>query len=342
MTQLLSDGSSSRPATSFCSPAGCFDGIRIPSKISALEWSRIFDARNNYPSDNRLNRERRIRGNSTAYSLNSSGRLKLKMDFYCVFCGVICPTYCYPTHKEDFACHNVQCSGHAPVTTPLSSPQNPHLNGGGQIQGQELSKISNGVVGDHNQITATQPAAPPPPPHIQYFLHGIKSPREQSSHLGAYKGSKSHEYHKGRWRMSQVGPVRTQSAAQVLKNQPSMSKIKKGLYVGNLACIKTEGFLETMGITAVVSVLTRPRGADPTHPLNKAIALEDQLFVKAYDHPSQDIIQHFPGACEFIDKRLVCLLSVPEFMLRLLEFGFGQSLFCFSCMVNTQVLTSRR
>lgn len=63
-----------------------------------------------------------------------------------------------------------------------------------------------------------------------------------------------------------------------------------------------------MKITAVVSVLTRRRGEDPNHPLNKAIPFDNQLFLKVQDHHSQDIIQHFPGVCDFINKRLVCLL----------------------------------
>lgn len=234
------------------------------------------------------------------------------MDFHCVFCSAICPTHCYPTHKKEFACHNAQCSGHAPVTTQFYLPPNPPLNGGGQWPRQELSSIP-GSTGDHGPIVVTQQAVPPPPPHVQYFLHGIKVPRDKASQRNVHKESRNQEFHTRQLRRWQTGPVRTQSAVHMLKSQPSISRIKKGLYVGNLACIQTEGFLESMGITAVVSVLTRPRGADPTHPLHRVIPLEDQLFVKAYDHPSQDLIQHFPGACDFIDKRLVCLFFILFF-----------------------------
>lgn len=220
-----------------------------------------------------------------------------------MFCSWICPTYCYPSHKEQFSCHNEQCPGHAPVNTQLLLPPTIQC---GQIQGRpELSWNLGSQIDEQAYISGRAPL----PPHIQYLLHGINSPRDQTNQSQpTVDRSTGHEHHKRQHSTSQVDPVWNQSTAQVLRTQPSISRIKRGLYIGNLACIKTEGFLERMKITAVVSALTHRRGHDQNYPLNKAIPFDNQLFLKVYDHPSQDIIQHFPGVCEFIDKRLVCFI----------------------------------
>lgn len=245
------------------------------------------------------------------------------MDFQCVYCRSFCPTYCYPTHRRDFSCHNTRCLGHPPVGPPFSSPyyeQYSSMSRSVYIQTQE-GEPSRGLAGGQDRVefaaprTPRRPPPPPPlpplPPHIQYFLQGLRSPRD----LGAAprrprddsftRRPKGHEYRRGRWRSSQAGPVLNQSAAQMLQDQPSLSRIKRGLYVGNLACVETPGFLESMNITAVVSVLSRRPGGHPSHPLNRAIPFEDQLFLRVRDELEQDLVQHFPGVCDFIDKRLV-------------------------------------
>lgn len=239
------------------------------------------------------------------------------MDFQCVYCNSFCPTSCYPTHRQAFSCHNTHCAGHKPVPTPhLFSPHelHPSMRRGAYVQWQEGKP--NRLVGGQDRLAAAadnaQPAPlplPPPPPHIQYFLHGIRSPRDRGNHRN-HDGSptrrpKAHEYRKGRWRASQAGPAWNESTVQMLRDQPSISRIKRGLYVGNLACVDTPGFLESMKITSVVSVLSRRRGGHPSHPLHSAIPFEDQLFLKVRDECDQDILQHFPGVCDFMDKRLV-------------------------------------
>lgn len=240
------------------------------------------------------------------------------MDFQCVYCRSFCPTSCYPTHRQAFSCHNTHCAGHAPVLNPhFFSPHEQHspMSRGACSKGQEgeLSRLPGGqdrlAAAIDNKRPAPLPLPLPPHIQIQYFLHGIRSPCDQGDHRprdgSLTRRTKAHEYRKGHWRASQAGPAWNQSVVQMLRDQPSISRIKRDLYIGNLACVDTPGFLESMKITSVVSVLSHRRGGHPSHPLHSAIPFEDQLFLKVRDENDQDILQHFPGVCDFIDKRLV-------------------------------------
>lgn len=93
--------------------------------------------------------------------------------------------------------------------------------------------------------------------------------------------------------------------------KPSISEIEPGLYLGNKACVEDEKFLRKMGITAVITVMSQPVSNKQNHPLVRTIPLQDRFFVQAVDDDLQDIIQYFPGACDFIDKRLVSWPSSP-------------------------------
>lgn len=90
--------------------------------------------------------------------------------------------------------------------------------------------------------------------------------------------------------------------------KPSISEIEDGLYLGNLASVQGKDadlFLKKMGITCVITVLSHPVSSVPNHPMLRTIPLKDRLFLRAEDTPYQDLIQYFPGACEFIDQKLV-------------------------------------
>lgn len=91
--------------------------------------------------------------------------------------------------------------------------------------------------------------------------------------------------------------------------RPSCSEIIPGLYVGDKACIKDEAFIRSMGFTAIISVLSKPLAAHENNILSRTIPNEDRVFCAAADDETQNLIRYFPVACEFIDKRLVCLTS---------------------------------
>lgn len=100
----------------------------------------------------------------------------------------------------------------------------------------------------------------------------------------------------------QAWPGEDVAAAEKL---PSITMVAEGLCVGNPACVESEVFLREMGITAVITVLDEPVSTSRHHPLVRTIPLEDRLFLRASDVPTQDMIQFFPGVCNFIDRRLV-------------------------------------
>lgn len=88
------------------------------------------------------------------------------------------------------------------------------------------------------------------------------------------------------------------------KPQPSISELKPGLFLGDKHCLSAS-FLQEMGITAVVTVNRSPILDYPDSRLRQIVPLKDCLFLNAEDAQWQDLAQYFPGACEFIDKRLV-------------------------------------
>lgn len=97
------------------------------------------------------------------------------------------------------------------------------------------------------------------------------------------------------------------------QNLPSISEVQPGLFIGDIFCITDHDLLKTMGITAVVSVISRRPSSNPDHPLNLAIPLRDQLFLKATDCLEQNLAQYFPGACDFINKRLVRIYPIDPY-----------------------------
>lgn len=98
-----------------------------------------------------------------------------------------------------------------------------------------------------------------------------------------------------------------EAAAEAYRLYPSFTSLAEGLILGNTACVESEVFLREMGITAVITVLEEPVSTSPNHPLLRTIPREDRLFLRACEIPTQDMIQFFPGACYFIDSRLVSL-----------------------------------
>lgn len=226
------------------------------------------------------------------------------MSFQCAHCFSFCPLGCFAMHKEAFSCHIQFCPGTTVMPPQLiASIYYQMAQIAQQIrQGPEPSNIQHLVLSQYGYTMVGFLPPPPPPMHIQYLINGMYSPVNHDIGQTAFK---TQEYKQGEFKSSETGPVWRQSAAEMLKKQPSISRIKKGLYIGNLACIQTEGFLEAMGITAVVTVLSRHPGHSADSPLDAAIPLEDQLYIQANDHRSEDIIQHFPVVCEFINKRLV-------------------------------------
>lgn len=90
--------------------------------------------------------------------------------------------------------------------------------------------------------------------------------------------------------------------------EPWMSEIVDGVFLGNLASVQhrdSDLLLKKMGITAVITVLSRPVSSTPNHPLLRTIPLKDRLFLRAEDTLNQDLLQFLPGVCDFIDQRLV-------------------------------------
>lgn len=96
----------------------------------------------------------------------------------------------------------------------------------------------------------------------------------------------------------------------------SVDEITSGLFVGNMACVESESALKQLGITAVVSVVSKYRKQFPQsstqyspwtrylHPLERLYDLRDRHVIYVDDRVSDNVFRHFEDACEFIDYKL--------------------------------------
>ncbi|CAN8102687.1 unnamed protein product [Discula destructiva] len=99
--------------------------------------------------------------------------------------------------------------------------------------------------------------------------------------------------------LSKVSPIRAGQPGA----PPSIDEVDPGLFIGDLNCI-SEPFLREMGITTVITVLSHPIPDHHNSALRVTIPLKHRLFLNAEDDHFQDMLQYFPTACDFIDKRL--------------------------------------
>lgn len=87
--------------------------------------------------------------------------------------------------------------------------------------------------------------------------------------------------------------------------EPSMKMIVEGLYIGTTACVESDEFIVTHGITSVITARFEPLTLDEDHPLLALIPIVNRVFVRARDNTVQDMMKYFPGINDFIDERLV-------------------------------------
>lgn len=220
--------------------------------------------------------------------------------FYCLICGTACPVLCYPTHCHLFACHNTSCAAHMPILWGPTKPEDKALAkllGWSHGPPGSLSQSGMVFVGQHgstaasldqmlsnlspNQATGVYSSCPP-------------SNATTSRPIGTRSITASNQ-HPGAPEPQSLGPT---------KPRPSISEIEPGLFLGDLRCVSAS-FLQEKGITAVVTVRGSPIMDHPNSRLRKTIPLKDRLFLNANDTHWQDLAQYFPGACDFIDRRLV-------------------------------------
>lgn len=81
-------------------------------------------------------------------------------------------------------------------------------------------------------------------------------------------------------------------------------EIIPGLFVGSIKCLLDDRFIQEKGITSIISVLTSPLSDDGDAPIKK-IPLQERFQIQIKDSKKEDIVQHFPGASDWIDRRLV-------------------------------------
>jgi hypothetical protein len=98
----------------------------------------------------------------------------------------------------------------------------------------------------------------------------------------------------------------------------SAHEIMPGLLVGNMACAVSERTLKQLGITAVVSAVSKyrkpfpqtstphcgPAGLRPRHPLEKLYTSKNRIAIYVDDNPWENILRHFESACDFINYHL--------------------------------------
>lgn len=237
--------------------------------------------------------------------------------FYCLWCGTGCPVACYPRHCDKFTCHNTKCIKHGPVPSnylkeemaliPVSQSTHSANQARSLISHNPtnnlhpssfLNPASNlNLLNTHHNIIATGCGKPP-----NATGKGITNPGQRATYLFPNHGFCNNISATPAQVWLDAKPTKS---AKPAAQKPSISQIEEGLFVGNIACVQDQDFLTQMGITAVITILSRPVSNNPNHPLLQTIPLKDRLFLKAEDVTSQDLIQYFPGACEFIDKRLV-------------------------------------
>lgn len=231
---------------------------------------------------------------------NNKASIMAGDSFYCLICGTGCPVACYPTHCHAFACHNTSCSAHSHVFPKNHeeralpkllewSDETPGNNSGTETT--QLGQYGGTLTGlDQmlNNLSLNQAQASDA--YSSYLLSNATTTRP--------KGNR-------RTRNFDQDPDSTQlQSPGASKPEPSISEIEPGLFIGDKHCVSAS-FLQEMGITAVITVRRSPISDHPDSRLRKTIPLKDRLFLNAEDAQWQDLAQYFPGACDFIDRRLV-------------------------------------
>lgn len=226
--------------------------------------------------------------------------------FYCVFCGSGCRVACFPTHCEKYTCHNPFCSAHGPVLQ--DAPQEKTTSASTGCRNGNLGQQSNDTsFVSQADDAATGLAHQPDDPSVSHGLAADISPHAYlfsktatTSTMGQY----NEIIPSGRSKSEEIQMIRSPDM------EPSITEVEPGLFVGNIHCIK-ERFLREMGITAVVTFYTSPISDKHDSHMRQTIPLKTRLFLKAVNSKKQDLIQYFPGACEFIDRRLVGDIRSP-------------------------------
>lgn len=219
--------------------------------------------------------------------------------FYCLVCGTGCLVTCYPTHCHEFACHNTSCSAHS-LVVPKKAEETAY---------SKLLGWSDGTPGNHPRDEALLGQDGSTVAGLGQMLNNLSLNQSQATDVySSFLLSKATTTRpKGRHRVRNSDQDSKSTQPQnsgTSKPEPSISEIEPGLFLGDKHCISAS-FLREMGITAVITVRRSPILDHPDSRLRDTIPLKDRLFLNAEDAQWQDLAQYFPGACDFIDRRLV-------------------------------------
>lgn len=201
-----------------------------------------------------------------------------------------------------FARHNTSCAAHIPVFWAPQKPEDKALAkllGWGNGPPGSLSQTGMVFVGQHGSTNTS----------LDQMLSNLSLNQAQATGVySSYLPSNATTSHTIGTRS--IPPSNQHPSAAVpqsfhpTKPRPSISEIEPGLFLGDIRCVSAS-FLQEKGITAVVTVRRSPIMDDFNSRMRKTIPLKDRLFLNAEDAHWQDLVQYFPGACDFIDRRLV-------------------------------------
>ncbi|ROW01008.1 hypothetical protein VSDG_02748 [Cytospora chrysosperma] len=225
--------------------------------------------------------------------------------FTCNFCGAACPVDCFPTHKDSFICHNAVCFAHAPSDLNEFSP----------IGEKCLAAASVSLLPAHTDVlnhTLFRDIASTRQPREETREEDHEERISDGEEAIAHSEATSHAQ-KVRKLATTLQALPRPTALDYLFDiscVPSISEIVPGLFLGNMACVDNETVLKSYKINAVISVISprrvpfprtrAPDGGAGLHPLEKLFPNKDRMVIVAHDRRSEDLIQHFEGACNFI------------------------------------------
>lgn len=225
--------------------------------------------------------------------------------FTCNFCGTACPVDCFPTHKDKFICHNAVCFAHAPSD----------LNDFNPIREKSRSRAPVALLPTETDAFNATPTCD----SLSTCLLREEMRKEGDEERINDDKEETTDCETTTQAQKMQSLINTLQAAPRpaaldclfdISCIPSISEVVPGLFLGNMECVDNEAVLRSYKINAVVSIISPKRVPFPRtrapdsgsgiHPLEKLFTIKDRMVIVSYDRRSEDLIQHFEGACSFI------------------------------------------
>ena len=87
-------------------------------------------------------------------------------------------------------------------------------------------------------------------------------------------------------------------------DEPSISQIIPGLYIGNVSASLDSSVLEANNITTVVSLVKDHWGLWKKAPYTELITVGHHVWIESTDSGTQDLLRHMAPVCDFIEHML--------------------------------------